>query len=210
MKNWPENWPYPPRSEPATAGSAMVVTTDRYASEVGVRVLTRGGNAIDAAVATAFALAVVNPEAGNLGGGGFLLFRSAEGGVWALDHRTTAPAAATPDMLLDTDGSLSGRAVIGHLSVGVPGTVQGLWEAHRRFGSLAWEELLEPAVQLAGGFVVGSRFLDSLSPGVVDGLRRFPHSAAVFLTGGGPPPLGVRAPPARPGAHPPTDPGGGP
>jgi gamma-glutamyltranspeptidase/glutathione hydrolase len=168
----------------------MVATTDRYATEVGLEAMRAGGNAIDAAVATAFALAVVNPEAGNIGGGGYLVLRLADGSAYAQDHRSTAPAAATADMFLDERGEVDERSVIGSLSVGVPGTVRGLWDAHRRFGSRPWPELLEPAVRLARGFTVRARFLHSYTNDVVAGLGRFPASALVFLPGGAKPVVG--------------------
>ena len=162
----------------------MVATTDRYATEVGVEVMRAGGNAIDAAVAVAFALAVVNPEAGNIGGGGYLVVRTADGTALAQDHRSTAPAAATPDMFLDADGAVTKASVIGARSAAVPGTVRGLWDAHARFGAKPWPQLLEPALALARGFTVRERFLQSFTGDVIAGLRRFPASARVFLPGG--------------------------
>ena len=157
----------------------MVVSTDDYASRVGVAVLEAGGNAVDAAIATGFALAVVNPEAGNLGGGGFMIVRNAEGGVFALDHREKAPLAASRDMYLDAEGNLTQAATVGHLAAGVPGTVAGLWEAHARFGSLPWADLVAPAIELAQGFELRKRQIATLS-GAVNAIRRFPQSARVF------------------------------
>lgn len=168
----------------------MVATTDRYATEVGLEVLRAGGNAVDAAVAVSFALAVVNPEAGNVGGGGYLVARTADGAALAQDHRSTAPAAATADMFLDESGEVGERSMVGALSVGVPGTVRGLEDAHRRLGSMRWAELVDPAVQLARGFTIGERFLHSYTPEVIAGLRRFPSSARVFLPGGAMPAVG--------------------
>ena len=168
----------------------MVVTTDRYASEVGLAVLDRGGNAVDAAVAVTFALAVVNPEAGNVAGGGFMLLRTTDGSVQALDYRSCAPARATRDMFLDARGDLDGRSVIGHLAAGVPGSVRGMWEAHLRFGRLPWSELVDPAVALARGFEVRDRFVRSFEPHIIAGLGRFPATADVFLPGGAPPRVG--------------------
>lgn len=185
---WTSGWRYDPGTEPVTARSGMVVTTDELASRVGVDVLQAGGNAVDAAVAVSFALAVVNPEAGNIGGGGFMVARMADGSVAALDYRETAPASATRDMFLDADGNLTDRSVVGHLAAGVPGTVMGMWEAHRRFGSLPWEELVAPAVALAEGFPVRSRFLNSLGQDMVEALSAFPASAAQFLPREGAPP----------------------
>lgn len=177
----------------------MVVTTDRYATRVGIEVLQDGGNAVDAAVAVSFALAVVNPEAGNLGGGGFLLARTADGDLTALDYRSTAPAAAHPEMFRTRDESGVGGAgvadslsVTGHRAVGVPGAVRGLWEAHRNAGRIRWERLVEPAIRLAGGFEVTPRLVASFTPDVVAGLRRFPETARIFLPrpGGRPPKVG--------------------
>ena len=133
----------------------MVVTDAPIASQVGTDILRAGGNAVDAAVATAFALAVVYPEAGNIGGGGFLVLRQADGTTAALDFRETAPAASTRDMFLDENGELTDRSVVGHLASGVPGAVAGLWEAHQKFGTLPWAELVAPAIRLAEeGFIV--------------------------------------------------------
>jgi gamma-glutamyltranspeptidase/glutathione hydrolase len=187
---WPESWPYAWDTAPVEADSVMVVTTDAYATEVGLDVLRNGGNAVDAAVAVTFALAVVNPEAGNIGGGGFMVARMADGTATALDYRETAPAAATRDMFLDAEGDLTDRSVVGHLASGVPGTVQGMWAAHQRYGTLPWERLLEPAVELAAGFQVGERFLRSLTPSIQESLRSFPTSASTFLPGGEVPAVG--------------------
>lgn len=159
----------------------MVCTTDRYASEVGAQILREGGNAVDAAVAVCFALAVVNPEAGNLGGGSFLLARAPDGTLSGLDCRSVAPARATPDMFRDEAGNLGERSLLGPLSAAVPGTVAGLWEAHLRLGSLSWRKLVEPAVSLARGFIVRERLVASFPPHIVEGLRRFPESAKLFL-----------------------------
>jgi gamma-glutamyltranspeptidase/glutathione hydrolase len=169
----------------------MIATTDRYASEVGAEVMRRGGNAVDAAVAVAFALAVVNPEAGNIGGGGFLVARMRDGEEVALDFRSRAPLRATRDMFLDEQGAVGERGVIGQLAVATPGSVRGMWEAHRRFGTLRWGELLAPAVKLARGFVVRENLPRSFTPNVVAGLRRFPESARLFLPGGLPPRVGT-------------------
>ena len=189
-RNWPDTWLYPYDAVPVVAPRGMVVTTDRYASEVGVEVLRSGGNAVDAAVAVALALAVVNPEAGNLGGGGFMVVHMADGTAATLDFREKAPAAATPDMFLDSLGNVTEKSLVGHLAAGVPGTVRGLWDAHARFGTRPWEELVQPAVGLARGFAVTERFTLSLGGGVVEELSRFPASAAVFLPGGRPPSVG--------------------
>jgi len=185
---FPENWSYTRGGSPVTAERAMVVTTDELASQVGVDVLRAGGNAVDAAVAVHFALAVVNPEAGNIGGGGFMVVRMEDGTTAALDFRETAPLASTRDMFLDAAGNSTNRSLVGHLAAGVPGSVAGMWAAHERFGSLPWAELLAPAVRLAEGFDVRPRFLASLPPQMVENLRAFEASARQFLPRGGEPP----------------------
>ncbi len=140
----------------ATFEHGAVVSVSTPASEVGAAVLRDGGNAVDAAVATALALAVTWPEAGNLGGGGFMVIRPGDGApVTTLDFRERAPAAATADMLLGEDGSRDGElALHSALAVGVPGSVAGLAAAHERYGSLPWARLVEPAARLARDGVV--------------------------------------------------------
>jgi gamma-glutamyltranspeptidase/glutathione hydrolase len=138
-------------SKPIIEGKqGMVVSTHPAASEIGLAILKKGGNAIDAAVAVNFALAVCHPSAGNIGGGGFLVYRDKSGNVKALDYREKAPAAASRDMYLDGEGNIiPGKSMTGIFSVGVPGTVAGMQEMHDKLGKLAWEELLQPAVDLA-------------------------------------------------------------
>jgi gamma-glutamyltranspeptidase / glutathione hydrolase len=137
-----------PRVETAGAGGTVAMP-DSFSAEVATRILSAGGNAVDAAVAGAFVLAVTYPEAGNLGGGGFML-TYVDGAPQFLDYRETAPAAATRDMYLDSSGDvIEGMSLTGHRAVGVPGTVAGLWEAHQRYGKLPWRDVTEPAVQLA-------------------------------------------------------------
>jgi gamma-glutamyltranspeptidase/glutathione hydrolase len=187
-----DGWAFPTDRVPVTYGrGGMVSSTDRIASEVGVEVLRRGGNAVDAAVATHFALAVINPEAGNIGGGGFMVLRMMDGRTAALDFREKAPLAATQDMYLDPRGELTDRSRIGHLAAGVPGSVAGMWEAHRRFGSLPWAELIQPAVNLAEGIVIHERLAQSLQRFEKD-LRQYPATAAAFLMGGQAPRVGDR------------------
>jgi gamma-glutamyltranspeptidase/glutathione hydrolase len=170
----------------------MVASTDRLASAVGAGLLGDGGCAVDAAIGVAFALAVVNPEAGNLGGGGFAVVRTAEGVLAALDFRSTAPAAATRDMFLDARGrAVPERAQVGAMAVAVPGSVAGLAGLHERFGRLAWARVVAPAVELARGFPVTERLTRSYPPHIVEGLARFPSTAAVFLPGGTPPRAGT-------------------
>ena len=185
-------WAFPAERVVSTSGrDGMVSTTDRVASEIGTEVLRRGGNAVDAAVATHFALAVINPEAGNIGGGGFMVLRMADGRTAALDFREKAPLAATRNMYLDARGELTDRSRIGHLAAGVPGSVAGMWEAHKRFGSVPWSELIQPAVNLAEGIVVHERLAVSLQRYEND-LRRYPATAAAFLLNGRAPRVGDR------------------
>jgi gamma-glutamyltranspeptidase/glutathione hydrolase len=146
--------PAQPSPPPIAARSGLVACDHHLAADVGARVLQQGGNAVDAAIATALALAVVLPAAGNLGGGGFLVYHDAMGRATTFDFRETAPAAAHERMFLDERGAV--RDTTNHrgpLSVGVPGTVAGLWLAHQRHGSRPWSELVQPAIDLAqGGF----------------------------------------------------------
>ncbi len=177
------SWPLYGSAPAARGEDGMVVSGHGLASEVGARVLEQGGNAVDSAVAVGFALAAVLPAAGNIGGGGFLVYRSKDGEVRALDYREKAPGAATRDMFLDEDGKVTENAVIGHLAAGVPGSVAGLWEMHREYGSLPWADLVAPAVLLARGHEVDevrSRSLASAAPR----LNRFPASAEQFLVDG--------------------------
>lgn len=130
--------------------NGMVVTEHKIASDVGADILRQGGNAIDATIATAFALAVVFPQAGNIGGGGFLVFMDSEGESTTIDFREKAPLASSANMFLDEQGNyipMSNHN--GLLSVGVPGTVAGLWMAHQKYGSLSWADLVQPAIDLA-------------------------------------------------------------
>lgn len=179
-----------PRMISARGDSAMVVSASPLATRVGVAVLRSGGNAVDAAVAVAFALSVVYPTAGNIGGGGFMVLHVG-GRSAALDFRETAPAAASRDMYLDSLGEVTALSVTGHLSAGVPGTVAGLWEAHQRFGSRPWRDLVAPAIALAGdGFVLDSAFAEDLAE-EAERLVSFPSTAALFLPGGAPQGVGT-------------------
>jgi len=132
------------------AENGMVVSAHPIASQVGVDIMKKGGNAIDAAVAVQFALAVVYPVAGNIGGGGFLVYRQVDGRLDALDFREKAPLAATSDMYLDDEDKVIEKlSTRGHLAVGVPGTVDGMVRAHEKYGNLPWEELVQPSINLA-------------------------------------------------------------
>ena len=131
------------------AGKAAVAAPDEYGARIAMEVMGHGGNAVDAAVATAFVLAVTYPEAGNLGGGGFMMIYR-DGKPACLDYRETAPAAATRDMYLDAKGAvIKNSSTIGPRAAGVPGTVAGMWVAHQRYGKRPWRELLQPAIKLA-------------------------------------------------------------
>ncbi|MDQ8003593.1 MAG: gamma-glutamyltransferase [Pedobacter sp.] len=130
--------------------NGAVVSAHPEATAVGVEILKKGGNAVDATVAVKFALAVVYPNAGNIGGGGFLIYRSAKGDIASMDFREKAPALASKDMYLDVNGDpISEKSKEGHLAAGVPGTVSGMVELHKKYGKLKWAELVEPAYQLA-------------------------------------------------------------
>jgi gamma-glutamyltranspeptidase/glutathione hydrolase len=168
----------------ARGRAGMVASTDRIASEIGVEMLRRGGNAFDAVVAVHFALAVVNPEAGNLGGGGFLVARTKAGATSTLDFRETAPAAATRDMFLDAERRPLADAAIGHRAAGVPGSVRGMWELHRRHGALPWAELVAPAIALAERLVVHDRLAFSFARVGDAFFARFPQTARIFLANG--------------------------
>src|SRR5688572_7966387 len=177
----PEEWPLFARVQSVTAPQAMVVSGSPLASQVGAEVMRQGGNAVDAAVAVGFALTVVHPEAGNIGGGGFMVIRFADGRVRTLDYRETAPGRATKDMYLDSAAAADSASITGHLSVGVPGSVAGLAEAARRYGTRPLAQLAEPAVTLArDGFVLDSFRYRSIN-GSRNRLKRFETSRRQFL-----------------------------
>ena len=135
---------------------AMVVSAREEASKIGVDILKKGGNAFDAMIATEMALAVTYPFAGNLGGGGFMVYRTKYGEIGALDYREKAPIAASRNMYLDEEGNfISDMSKVGAMAVGVPGTVAGIFAAHEKLGSLPIEEILAPVIDLANnGYVV--------------------------------------------------------
>jgi gamma-glutamyltranspeptidase/glutathione hydrolase len=188
---FPPAWPYKADARGVEGARGMVASDATLGSKVGQQVLASGGNAVDAAVATAFALAVVYPSAGNLGGGGFLVARVG-GQEYALDFREAAPARATRDAFVGADGKVTDAVRTGHRASGVPGSVAGLWEAHQKLGSKKkrWDELIAPAIKLAEeGFVVDEalhKVLEALSKR----LKKYPASAALFLPGGEPPAVG--------------------
>ena len=139
--------------QPVRARNGMVVTEEPIAADVGVSVLKAGGNAIDAAVAVGFALAVTYPVAGNIGGGGFMLVRFADGRSTFIDFRERAPMKSSRDMYLDPQGKLTRDSIEGWRASGVPGTVRGLEYAHKKYGSKPWKELVEPAVRLGARWI---------------------------------------------------------
>ena len=182
---FPDRWRFPAGRAPVVARNAMVVSDAPIASRVGVEILRRGGNAVDAAVATAFALAVVYPEAGNLGGGGFMVIRLAGGRSASIDFREAAPLAATRDMYVGPDGRVTDQSAVGSLASGVPGSVAGLTTALARHGRLSLARVMQPAIRLAeDGFVVDSAFALRLSD-YRDLLTRF-GGASVFMPNGEP------------------------
>ena len=170
---------------PAAAENGMVVTAQHLATKVGVDILKRGGNAVDAAVAVGYALAVVYPAAGNLGGGGFMTLQLADGRKTFLDFREKAPAAASANMYLDPDGNvIKGLSTTGHLAVAVPGTVAGMEMAREKYGTLARATLIAPAARLAAkGFVLQSGDVDMLQT-ATDYFKKDTPSGRVFLKAG--------------------------
>lgn len=178
---------------PVAAENGMVVTAQHLATRVGVEVLKRGGNAVDAAVAVGYALAVVYPAAGNLGGGGFMTLQMADGRKRFIDFREKAPLASTPGMYLDAAGNVvPGLSIRGHLAVGVPGTVAGLEAAREAYGTLGRAALLAPAIALAEqGFVLEPGDIEMFGT-ATDDFRRDPASAAIFLRAGRPHEAGQR------------------
>ncbi len=178
------------RSRPVTAPHAMVVTAHPLATQAGVEILQQGGNAIDATIAVAFALEVVYPVAGNIGGGGFIVHRTAAGEVAALDYREAAPSSASRDMYVDSAGNVTDKSRIGHLAAGVPGSVAGLHAAWKRYGSLPWATLLAPAIRLAQGHVIDTERSRNIAADR-ELLARFPASRTQFLPGDSAPPPGT-------------------
>ncbi len=173
---------------PTHAPHAMVASVHELASRAGVEILHAGGNAVDAAVATGFALAVVHPQAGNLGGGGFLLLRNANGKIHFIDFREKAPAAATENMYLDAQGNVipessKESSVVGYRAIGVPGTVAGLVYAEKQYGKLSIEKVMAPAIKLArDGFALAYEDTQDLKNDKY--LAEFPESKRIFLRDG--------------------------
>ncbi len=162
--HFPVGWKYRPREPAAVAPAAMVASSAPLATDAGVEVLRAGGNAIDAAVAVGFALAVAYPEAGNIGGGGYMLIRLADGRTAAIDYREIAPAAAFRDMYVDSTGALTTASVSGRAASGIPGAVAGMAQVLARYGSMPLARVIEPALRLArDGFIVDSVLAASIA-----------------------------------------------
>ncbi|HEY0461019.1 MAG TPA: gamma-glutamyltransferase, partial [Pyrinomonadaceae bacterium] len=175
--------------EPVRARHAMVAAQHELASKIGVEVLKKGGNAVDAAIAVALALAVVYPEAGNLGGGGFMLIRFKDGRATGIDYREMAPLAASRNVFVDKEGNLikgEGSSTVGYRASGVPGTPAGLDLAYQKYGSkkILWKDLVEPARALAqNGYVLSFR-LAELFKSYQSTLEKYEDSKKIFLNGG--------------------------
>src|SRR6267142_4732973 len=173
--------------EPVRARHGMVASTSEIASQVGVEIMQRGGNAIDAAVAVGLALAVTWPPAGNIGGGGFMMIRRANGNTEIVDYRERAPLAASRDMYLDKKGDvIKGASTVGYKAAGVPGTVAGLALALQRHGKLKWSDVIEPARRLAAeGFPMSYHLARNLQGTETKKLlAQFPDSNRIFLRDG--------------------------
>src|SRR5499433_2317219 len=175
--------------EPVRAKHGIVASTNEVASQAGVEIMKRGGNAVDAAIAVAFALAVTHPAAGNLGGGGFMMIRLKDGRTTAIDYREMAPAAANRNVYLDKDGNVikgDGGSIEGYRAAGVPGTVRGMELALKKYGSgkLTWAELIEPARRLAAnGFTVTHSLARGLK-GERDYLSKYEETKRIYLNSG--------------------------
>jgi len=175
--------------EPVRARHGVVASTNEIASHVGVDIMKRGGNAVDAAIAIAFVLAVTHPAAGNLGGGGFMMIRLKDGRTTAIDYREMAPAAATRNIYLDKDGNVlegDGGSIEGYRAAGVPGTVRGMELALKKYGSgrMSWSQLIEPARRLAAnGFTVNYTLAHGLR-GNREYLSKYPETKRIYLNNG--------------------------
>lgn len=168
-------------AQPMRAPKAMVATVNEYATDAGLEILRKGGNAVDAAVAVAFALAVVHPEAGNLGGGGYLMYVTADGTASSVDYGSDAPQSYIAPAQAGALGGGSGR--VGYASAAIPGTVAGMGLAHRKFGKLKWAQCLEPARRLAGKGFPASLRMELILKLQVPVMKQFPETAKLFLHG---------------------------
>ena len=186
----PETWSLAGKGVTVSGPRAMVVSGHPLASQVGIEIIKQGGNAVDAAVAVGFALAVVLPEAGNIGGGGFIVYRDTTGRVRALDYREMAPGRATPDMYVDSTGNPTDQSLTGHLASGVPGSVAGMYEAWKSAGRLSWRKVLAPAIRLAREHTLDAARSRAIAE-EAERLARFPASAKQFLVDGHAPASGT-------------------
>jgi gamma-glutamyltranspeptidase/glutathione hydrolase len=167
-----------------TGKNGMVSSASKFASQIGIDIMQKGGNAVDAAVAMGFVLAVTYPQAGNIGGGGFMVIRTKDT-ITSIDYREKAPSGSTKDMYLDTKGNfVPEKSQIGHLSAGVPGSVAGLLYALEKYGTMKRDEVLEPAINLAeNGFEMEDRFAESLNSNY-DVFKKYPSTKKVFTKNG--------------------------
>jgi gamma-glutamyltranspeptidase/glutathione hydrolase len=172
---------------PVKALNGMVISSDSLATQVGVEILKKGGNAVDAAVAVGFALAVTYPQAGNIGGGGFMVIRMANGETVTIDFREKAPMKASENMFLDENGNfVPEKSQVGHLSVGVPGSVAGLLLALEKYGTMSRREVLEPAIELAEkGFIVNEGLANAFK-NAFEHFKKFPSTMRYFSKNGQP------------------------
>jgi gamma-glutamyltranspeptidase/glutathione hydrolase len=180
---FPAEWRFRPGADAVRAPKAMVVSNSEIASRVGAEIMRRGGNAVDAAVAVGFALTVTYPGAGNIGGGGFMVIRLASGETVAIDYREVAPRGATRDMYVDSAGNVTKQSLIGHLASGVPGSVAGMGEALKRYGTMPLRDVIAPALALAdSGFVIDSAFSRDLN-GDSSSIKQFEGGQKFFPDG---------------------------
>jgi gamma-glutamyltranspeptidase / glutathione hydrolase len=188
---FPADWRFRAGEPAVFATHAMVVSNSDIASRVGSDIMRRGGNAVDAAVAVGFAMTVTYPGAGNIGGGGFMVIRLASGESVALDYRETAPSAASRNMYLDGAGKLTNKSIVGHLAVGVPGSVAGMVAALEKYGTMSLRDVIAPAIELAQqGWVIDSSFSRGL--GSDSGLVARFEGRRLFFPGGAVIPPGTR------------------
>ncbi|MFL2700273.1 MAG: gamma-glutamyltransferase [Gammaproteobacteria bacterium] len=182
--SYAQNLPLNPSSitHPVFASKGMVATQHYLASEVGENILAKGGNAYDASIAVGFALAVVLPRAGNIGGGGFMVMHDASSKrSFSIDYREKAPLKASRDMYLNQDGTVNtSRSTLGYLAIGVPGTVYGMWEVHKKFGSMPWNELIQPSIDLARNGFVMSPYMTSTLNRYHKKLSKFEPTKSIF------------------------------
>lgn len=191
LTTFPSAWTYQPGAVAPSAEHGMVTSNSALGTQAGVEILEAGGNAVDAAVAVGFALAVAYPEAGNLGGGGYTVVRLADGQTAALDYREVAPAKATRDMYIGPDGKLTRDSIVGHRASGVPGSVAGLLALLERYGTMPRAQVMAPAIRLArDGFIVDEIFNTSVGLSA-KGIEPF-AGHDLFLPDGAPPPIDSR------------------